>query len=68
MFADHCITFRTNADLRDILNNEYKALLLQVTLKHGISGLSGIHRRDYRGRSCIKDGNFKFGNSFEVIN
>jgi hypothetical protein len=36
LFADHCITFRTNTDLQSLLENESKAVILQVTLKHGL--------------------------------
>ena len=65
-FAHHCVIFRTNADLHTILKEEHKALMLQVTLKHGLSGLSKICRMDYRGCSCIRLGSFCFGDNFEI--
>jgi hypothetical protein len=64
--ADHCVSFRTNVDLEKILKDESKSLQLQITLKHGLTGLSRVYRVNYPSKRCIQEGEFRFGHSFEV--
>jgi hypothetical protein len=64
--ADHCINFRTNIDLEAIVKNSLKAIQLQITLKHGLTGLSRVYYMDYRSPACIKPGDFEFGNKLGI--
>ncbi len=64
--APHAILFRTNENLEEILTAQEKTLQLQVTLRHGLSGLSRVYHKDYINISDVKQGVFKFGNSTEI--
>lgn len=65
-FASHALVFRTNVTLEHILNKERETLQLQVTLRHGLTGLSRVYQKDYIKINAIKTGQFKFGNSLEI--
>jgi hypothetical protein len=64
--ANHCVIFRTNTDLESILQDKRKCLQLQFTSKHGLTGLSRIHLKNYISLYSIKEGMFRFGNTFEI--
>lgn len=65
-FAPHAVMFRTNENLDDIVKSEQRTLQLQITLRHGLTGLSRVYQKDYIGVNDIKSGIFKFGNSLKV--
>ncbi|WP_154648034.1 hypothetical protein [Pedobacter arcticus] len=65
-FAPHAIMFRTNEVLEEILKNEKETLQLQITLRHGLTGLSRVYHKDYITIDDIKEGQFKFGNSIDI--
>ncbi|RYE35828.1 MAG: hypothetical protein EOP42_05545 [Sphingobacteriaceae bacterium] len=65
-FAPHAVMFRTNENLEEIVKNESKTLQLQITLRHGLTGLSRVYQKDYINLDDIKLGEFRFGNSLEI--
>lgn len=65
-FAPHAVLFRTNEILDNILENEKQTLQLQITLRHGLTGLSRVYQKDYININDIKYGQFKFGNCLEI--
>lgn len=67
-FAPHAVMFRTNENLEEIVKSESKTLQLQITLRHGLTGLSRVYQKDYINLDDIKVGEFKFGNSLEIKN
>ena len=64
--APHAVMFRTIENLENILNIESQTLQLQITLRHGLTGLSRVYQKDYININNIKSGQFKFGNNLEV--
>jgi len=66
-YGQHAMIFRTKEDLSKILEKNSNILRLQVTLKHGLSGLSKVYHKSYIGTSDIIKGHFEFGNSFKII-
>jgi hypothetical protein len=65
-FANHCFLFRTNENLDAILLDRSKAVQLQVTLNHGLTGLTRVFSKTFKARN-IKMGEFEFGNNTEVV-
>ncbi|MBK0381464.1 hypothetical protein I5M32_00705 [Pedobacter sp. SD-b] len=65
-FAPHAVMFRTNEILENILKDEKQTLQLQITLRHGLTGLSRVYHKDYITINHIKEGQFKFGNSIDI--
>jgi hypothetical protein len=66
-YAHHCIQVKTIEDIENILNSDNYSLQLQVTLRHGLTGLSKSFIANYSTVKRILDGQFEFGNSFEII-
>ena len=66
-YADYAMIFRTYDDLKEILDNERNSIKIQVTLRHGLTGLSKVHYMDYVNCSDIKKGHFLFGKNFNVV-
>ena len=66
-YADYAMLFRTYEDLPTILNNERNAIKIQITLKHGLTGLSKVYHVEYVNCSDIKKGHFAFGNNFAIV-
>lgn len=65
-YADYALIFRTYEDLESILSHNLKSIQLEVTLKHGVTGLSRIHVMNFADCSEIKVGNFEYGNNFNI--
>ncbi|MHC2993020.1 hypothetical protein OB13_16070 [Pontibacter sp. HJ8] len=66
--ANHCIRFRTFEDLDSIVKDDMKSVEVQVTLKHGLSGLVKVFSEEYSDKSQIKGGTFSYGTKFGVLN
>lgn len=66
-YAHHCIQVKTLDDIENILNSDSFSLQLQVTLRHGLTGLSKSFISNYATKRRIINGQFEFGNSFKVI-
>lgn len=66
-FAPHAILFRTSEDLEGILNDDSRSVELQVSLRHGLTGLSRVYKREFaRPGAICKGKEFKFGNDLGV--
>ncbi len=66
VYAEHCILFRSLENLELILREESKSVQLQITLRHGLTGLSRCFTKNYVGISKIKDKPFPFGDNVEI--
>ena len=64
--APHCTLFRTTEPLEELLVKENDTLQLQITLRHGLTSLSRVYRKDYISTKDIKTAPFTFGNSLEI--
>ena len=62
--AEHCIRFRTVDKLDDIIKDDYKSVQLQVTARHGLTGLVKVFYQDFADVSLIRDGKFTYGTKF----
>jgi len=62
----HCFTVRTTVDIQEILSNEHNAILIRITLKHGLTGLSDVFEQEFAEIADIKESDFKPGPKFAV--
>ena len=65
-YGEYAMIFRTFDDLSGILNDERKSIKIQVTLRHGLTGLSKVYYMDFVNCSDIKEGHFIFGKKINV--
>ena len=65
-YGDYAFLFRTYDNLHTILKDERNSIHFQVTLKHGLTGLSRVFNINYAFCSSIKEGHFNFGNNFNI--
>ena len=66
-YGEYAMLFRTYENLPEILENERNSVRIQVTLRHGLTGLSKVYYSDYVNCSDIKKGQFAFGKNFAVV-
>lgn len=66
--APYAIIFRTSEDINSILTNDYKAIMIKVSLRHGLTGLVKVATKEYTDETQIKNGKFKYGLKFGSIN
>lgn len=66
-YGDFAMIFVTYEDISKILEHEHKSIQLQITLRHGVTGLSKVYNMDYAHSSLIKNGHYEFGNSFNIV-
>lgn len=64
--ALHAIRIKTTNDIRKILEVPSQVIELRVTLRHGLSGLSGSYSRTYPTTTYLQKGNYGHGSSFEI--
>lgn len=62
--APYAITVRSTEDLHCLLKNEYKSIMIKVTLRHGLTGLVKVHSKEYANTAQIKNGKFNYGLKF----
>ena len=66
-YAHNCVTVRVeNENLENVVSKANSYLEFRVTMKHGFSNLSGTFTKKYRTAKCIKNGDFEFGNNFNI--
>lgn len=63
----HCIIVRSSDDLNTILRDEMQGVVIKVSLKHGLSGLSNVFEYEYGSETDIKEGKFKPGMKFGIM-
>jgi hypothetical protein len=61
----HCLTVRSIENVGEILSDQYNGISLQVSLKHGLTGLSKVFDQEYGSGTTILNGRFKPGPKFE---
>lgn len=63
----HCILVRSSDDIDAILNDPLQSIVIKVSLKHGLTGLSEIYEQEYGNTSDVKVSKFKPGTKFETL-
>lgn len=63
----HCLVIRCHEDLNTILAVETNAIVLKISLKHGLTGLAEVFEQEYANVEDIKQGKFIPGTKFGVI-
>lgn len=66
--ANHCVRFRTDENLEQIVNDEFKSVEFKVYLRHGLTGLVKVFTQEYSDISLIKNAKHAYGPKFEIIN
>ncbi len=66
--AEHAIRLRTVENLTQYLEDPNCSIELRISLRHGLTGLSKVVRREYSHISELKKGNFAYGSKFAVLN
>jgi hypothetical protein len=66
--APYAVRIRTSEDINKILANDYKSVMVKVSLKHGLTGLVKVHSKEYTDSIQIKTGKFEYGLKFGSIN
>lgn len=65
-YGQNALQIRAYSDISGIVNIPLKSVQIEVTLKHGLTGLTKVFKQDYSVPAKIKEGQFVFGKSFEV--
>ncbi|NCT94020.1 MAG: hypothetical protein GXC72_06335 [Chitinophagaceae bacterium] len=63
----YCVIVRSFDNLNEILADDMNAILLRVSLKHGLTGLSAVVEQEYGNVGDIRMGKFKPGPIFDNI-
>jgi hypothetical protein len=66
-YGKNAIQLRTYDNVFDIINVPLKSVQIQITLKHGLTGLTKVFKKDYSVPGKIREGSFVFGNSFDIV-
>lgn len=66
--APYAIRVRTAHDLNSILTNDYKSVMIKVSLRHGLTGLVKVHSKEYTENDQVKNGKFEYGLKFGSLN
>ena len=53
-------------NISEIIDNERNSIKIQVTLKHGLTGLTKVFSAEYVSTSDIAKGHFAFGNNIKI--
>jgi hypothetical protein len=61
----HCLTVRSIENISEILSDQYNGISLQVSLKHGLTGLSKVFDQEYGSGTTIVNGRFIPGPKFD---
>ncbi len=64
--ASFAYRIKCKSDLSEILQDEYKLIQLQITLRHGLTGLSDVFVQNYTDKNQIKRGSFVFGKDLNI--
>lgn len=66
--APYAIRVRTKENLDSILTNDYKSIMVKISLRHGLTGLVKVHSKEYTDSVQIKNGKFDYGLKFGSVN
>lgn len=62
--APYAITVRSSENLDLLLSDDYKSVMIKVTLRHGLTGLVKVYSKEFASLSQIKEGKFNYGLKF----
>ena len=65
-YGKYAMLFITYENISEIIDNERNSIKIQVTLKHGLTGLTKVFSAEYVSTSDIAKGYFAFGNNFKI--
>lgn len=65
--AAHCMRFRADENLLEIVQREHSCLRFQVLARHGLTGLVKVFHKEYSDKIQVKAGQFKYGTRFGVL-
>ncbi|UUC44281.1 hypothetical protein [Flavobacterium cerinum] len=61
------IRIRTSIDIEELLKDPNVSVQLEVSLRHGLTGLTKVFKVDYCDISEVKKGKFTYGTKFDYI-
>ena len=65
--AEYALVLGTREDLSSLWTDQAQFLQVKIHLKHSFSGISKSFVKEYyTKKSCVKEGMFNFGDSFEI--
>ena len=62
----NALIFTTYEDITEILASENKSVVFQITMHHGVSGISKTFSMVFDNINDLKDGNFIFGDNLGI--
>lgn len=65
--APYAVVVRSNADISNVLKNDYQSVMIKITLRHGLTGLVKVHTKEFTEASQIKKGKFNYGLNFGPV-
>ena len=66
--ANYAILPKTFEDIESLINDDHVYLQLQITARHGLTGLSRVFKKDFAlANHCIKNGKHKHGKLLETL-
>lgn len=65
--AKHAIIVRTGEDLNRILQDDHNSIQVQITLRHGLTGLSKVYKQEYNVTNQIIQGKYSYGTKFSLM-
>ena len=66
--APYALRIRTKDNLTEILTDDYKSVMLKVSLRHGLTGLVKVKSVEYIDQGYVKSGRFGYGLKFGPVN
>ena len=66
-YSDNELIFRLYENLKSILEEDIKKIVIELTLKHGLTGITNVITKDYVNIENIKIGKFSSGKKMDVI-
>lgn len=63
----HCMVIRCNENLRKILSVDTNAVVIKISLRHGLTGLAEVYEQEYGNESDLRNGKFKPGTKIALI-
>ena len=65
--ANYAVLPKTFENIEALINDDHIFLQLQITARHGLTGLSRVFKRDFAiAHDCIKDGKHKHGKHLDM--
>jgi hypothetical protein len=66
-YGRHALQIRVYEDIGGIVSIPLKSVQIEVTLRHGLTGLTKVFNQDYSVIGKVKEGQFVFGNCFDIV-